>query len=328
MRVLVTGGAGYIGSVTTAMLLGAGHDVTVLDDLSTGHRDAVPDRARFVEADVRAAGDVLARERFDAVMHFAARSLVGDSVADPADYWHTNVGGTTALLDAVRAHGVGRFVFSSTAAVYGDPAAIPIRETSETRPTNPYGASKLAVDHMIGSYATAYGLAAVSLRYFNVAGAHAGLGERHARETHLIPLVLEVARGLREHIVIHGTDWDTPDGTCIRDYIHIADLARAHLLALDAAVPGRHEVCNLGNGTGFSVREVVDTARQVTGHPIPSREGPRRAGDPAVLVAAAEHAAEFLGWRPELPDLAGIIADAWAFHSAPGTPADTAPGER
>ncbi|UGQ15640.1 UDP-glucose 4-epimerase GalE [Yinghuangia sp. ASG 101] len=316
MRVMVTGGAGYIGSVTTAMLLAAGHEATVLDDLSTGHRDAVPDGARFVEADVRAAGDVLAREPFDAVLHFAARSVVADSVADPAAYWHANVGGTTALLDAVRAHRVPRFVFSSTAAVYGDPAEVPIAETSATQPTNPYGATKLAVDHMIGSHATAYGLAAVSLRYFNVAGAHGDFGERHARETHLVPLVLEVARGLREHIVVHGTDWDTPDGTCVRDYIHVADLARAHVLALDAATPGRHEVCNLGNGVGFSVRDVIETARRVTGREIPERQGPRRAGDPAVLVAAADRAAAFLGWRPEHRDLAGIIADAWAFHRA------------
>ncbi len=317
MRVLVTGGAGYIGSVTTAMLLAAGHEATVLDDLSTGHRDAVPDRADFVEADVCDAGDVLAREPFDAVLHFAARSLVGDSVADPAAYWHTNVGGSTALLDAIRAHGVPRIVFSSTAAVYGDPAEIPIGEDSETRPTNPYGASKLAVDHMIGSYAAAYGLAAVSLRYFNVAGAYAGLGERHARETHLIPLVLEAARGLREHIVVYGTDWDTPDGTCVRDYIHVADLARAHVRALVAAAPGPPELCTLGTGVGVSVREVIATARQVTGCEISERPGPRRAGDPAVLVASAEHAAAFLGWRPELPDLARIIADAWAFHRAP-----------
>lgn len=314
MRLLVTGGAGYIGSVTTAILLAAGHRVTVLDDLSTGHRDAVPDGADFVAADVRDAGRVLGAERYDGVLHFAARSLVGDSVADPADYWHTNVGGTLGLLDAVREHGVPRFVFSSTAAVYGEPAETPIPESAETRPTNPYGASKLAVDHVLTSYAHAYGLAAVSLRYFNVAGAHLGLGERHTRETHLIPLVLQVAQGRREHVSVFGTDWPTPDRTCIRDYLHIADLARAHLLALDAAVPGSHDICNLGNGVGFSVREVVESARRVTGHPLPTVDAPRRPGDPAVLVASADRARDFLGWKPDLPDLDRIVADAWAFQ--------------
>ncbi|MEU8137431.1 UDP-glucose 4-epimerase GalE [Streptodolium elevatio] len=313
MRLLVTGGAGYIGSVTTAVLLAAGHDVTVLDDLSTGHRDAVPPGAGFVEGDVADAGLVLAAERHDGVLHFAARSLVADSVADPAEYWHVNVGGTLALLDAVRKHDVPRFVFSSTAAVYGEPATTPIPETAETRPTNPYGASKLAVDHLLTSYANAYGLAAVSLRYFNVAGAYAGLGERHVRETHLIPIVLQVAEGVREHIQVNGTDWPTHDGTCVRDYLHIADLARAHVLALDAAAPGRHEICNLGNGVGFSVLEVVETARLVTGHPIPAVEAPRRPGDPAVLVASADRARNLLGWKPEHPDLARIIADAWAL---------------
>ncbi|WP_436788917.1 UDP-glucose 4-epimerase GalE [Yinghuangia sp. YIM S10712] len=311
MRLLVTGGAGYIGSVTTAVLQEAGHEVTVLDDLSTGHRDAVPPEADFVEADVTDAGRVLGARRFDGVLHFAARSLVGDSVADPAPYWRTNVAGTLALADAAREHGVPRFVFSSTAAVYGDPVTTPILEVAETRPTNPYGASKLAVDHLLTSYAHAYGLAAVSLRYFNVAGAHAGLGERHTRETHLIPLVLQVAQGRREHIAVYGTDWPTPDGTCVRDYIHVADLARAHLLALDAAMPGHHEICNLGNGVGFSVRDVIDTARRVTGHPIPATEAPRRAGDPAVLVASADRARTILGWKPDLPDLRRIIGDAW-----------------
>lgn len=317
MRLLVTGGAGYVGSVTTAVLLEAGHTVTVLDDLSTGHRDAVPAGAAFVRADVTHADQVLAAAQpYDGVLHFAARSLVGDSVTDPAQYWHANVGGTLALLDAVRAHRVPRLVFSSTAAVYGDPETLPIPESAPTRPTNPYGASKLAVDQMIASYARAYGLAAVSLRYFNVAGAHAGLGERHARETHLIPLVLQVAQGLREHIDVYGTDWPTPDGTCIRDYIHVADLARAHLLALDASVPGRHEICNLGNGIGFSVREVIETARRVTGHPIPAVDAPRRAGDPAVLVASADRARDVLGWKPEYPDLTRVITDAWHPHAA------------
>jgi UDP-glucose 4-epimerase len=323
MRLLVTGGAGYIGSATTAMLLDAGHEVTVLDDLSTGHRDAVPDGARFVEAGITEAGAVLGagteNGTYEGVLHFAAKSLVGESVEDPAPYWRNNVAGSLALLEAVREHGVPRFVFSSTAATYGDPVELPIRESAETRPTNPYGASKLAVDHMIGSYASAYGLAAVSLRYFNVAGAHAGLGERHAVETHLIPLVLQVARGKRPHVSVYGTDWPTPDGTCVRDYIHLTDLARAHLLALEAAVPGRHEVCNLGNGIGFSVREVVDACRRVTGHPIPVVDAPRRAGDPAVLVASAERARTVLGWKPEFPELDRIVADAWALpdRSAP-----------
>lgn len=313
MRLLVTGGAGYIGSVTTAVLLEAGHEVTVLDDLSTGHRDAVPPGAGFVEGDVADAGLVLAAERYDGVLHFAARSLVADSVADPAEYWRVNVGGTLALLDAVRAHRVPRFVFSSTAAVYGEPETTPIPETAVAQPTNPYGASKLAVDHMLTSYVHAYGLAAVSLRYFNVAGAYAGLGERHARETHLVPIVLQVAEGVREHILVNGIDWPTHDGTCVRDYLHIADLARAHVLALDAAAPGRHEICNLGNGVGFSVLEVIETARLVTGHPIPAVEAPRRPGDPAVLVASADRARDLLGWKPEHPDLARIIADAWAL---------------
>ncbi|MCF2531114.1 UDP-glucose 4-epimerase GalE [Yinghuangia soli] len=316
MRVLVTGGAGYIGSVTTAVLLEAGHAVTVLDDLSTGHRDAVPAAAEFVQADIRTAGNVMSRERYDAVVHLAARSLVADSVADPAAYWQANVVGSLALADAARQHSVPRFVFSSTAAVYGDPTTTPVRETAEARPTNPYGASKLAVDQLLDSYARAYGLAAVSLRYFNVAGAHAGLGERHARESHLIPLILDVAQGKRDHIVIHGTDWDTTDGTCVRDYIHVADLARAHLLALENAAAGKHEIYNLGNGTGFSVREVIDTARLVTGRSIPALEGPRRPGDPAALVASAERAQALLGWRPRHPELRTIVGDAWAFHTA------------
>ncbi|MEU8138891.1 UDP-glucose 4-epimerase GalE [Streptodolium elevatio] len=316
MRLLVTGGAGYVGSVTTAVLLEAGHEVTVLDDLSTGHRDAVPAGAGFVAGDVTEAGRVLAETAYDGVLHFAAKSLVGESVGDPASYWRANVGGSLALLDAVRSHGVSRFVFSSTAAVYGDPQAVPIVEDAVTRPTNPYGASKLAVDLMIETYARAYGFGGVSLRYFNVAGAYRGLGERHERETHLIPLVLEVAQGHREAVSVFGTDWPTDDGTCVRDYIHVEDLARAHLLALTAATPGEHLVCNLGNGIGFSVREVVDTARRVTGHPIPALEAPRRAGDPAVLVASSDRAHERLGWKPQHPDLTTVITDAWLFHGS------------
>lgn len=323
MRLLVTGGAGYIGSVTSALLLAEGHEVTVLDDLSTGHRDAVPAGAAFVEADITDAGKALAGGGFEGVLHFAAKSLVAESVGDPARYWHTNAAGSLALLDAMREHAVPRMVFSSTAAVYGAPESVPVAESAPARPTNPYGAAKLAVDHMIGSYARAYGLAAVSLRYFNVAGAHAGLGERHDCETHLIPLVLQVAQGRRETVSVYGNDWPTPDGTCVRDYIHVADLARAHQLALDAATPGEHLICNLGNGTGFSVREVVETARAVTGHTIPVADAPRRAGDPAILVASAQQAGDLLGWTPTRPDLAEIIADAWRFHSARLTPFPT-----
>ncbi|MDQ1495575.1 MAG: UDP-glucose 4-epimerase [Actinomycetota bacterium] len=313
MRLLVTGGAGYIGSVVSRLLLAEGHDVTVLDDLSTGHADAVADGAEFVEADIADAGDVLARESYDGVVHFAAKSLVGQSVVDPSLYWRTNVGGTRELLDAVTAHGVQRFVFSSTAAVYGEPEELPIRETAPARPTNPYGASKLAVDMMLGGEATAHGLAAVSLRYFNVGGASRGAGERHAMETHLIPIALDAAAGIRPALDIYGTDWPTPDGTCIRDYVHVEDLARAHLLALNAARPSEHLICNLGNGGGFSVREVVETIRAVTGLDVPVNETSRRPGDPARLVASHELAAEELGWTPTA-DLTRIVADAWDFH--------------
>ncbi|MEU7169333.1 UDP-glucose 4-epimerase GalE [Streptomyces morookaense] len=311
-KCLVTGGAGYVGSVVAAHLLAAGHAVTVLDDLSTGHREAVPDGASFVEGRIQDAARWLDGS-YDAVLHFAAFSQVGQSVADPEPYWRNNVGGTADLLAAMRDADVRRLVFSSTAATYGEPSAVPITEDAPTAPTNPYGATKLAVDHMIASECAAHGLAAVSLRYFNVAGAYGRYGERHAPETHLIPLVLQVALGQREEIAVYGDDYPTPDGTCIRDYIHVADLAEAHLLALDAAREGEHLVCNLGNGNGFSVHEVVETARKVTGHPIPQRTAPRRAGDPAVLVASADRAAERLGWRPRRTDLAGIVEDAWEF---------------
>ncbi|MDL5156451.1 UDP-glucose 4-epimerase GalE [Actinomycetospora termitidis] len=315
MKLLVTGGAGYVGSVCTAHLLDAGHDVTVLDDLSTGHRDAVPSGAAFVQGDVAVAASGVLAEGYDGVLHFAARSLVGESVVDPAKYWHGNVVTSIALLDAVRAHRVPRLVFSSTAATYGEPETSPITEDSPTRPTNPYGATKLAIDHAITSYAAASGreLGAVSLRYFNVAGAHGAFGERHTTETHLIPLVLQVAAGTREQVAIYGDDWPTADGTCVRDYIHVDDLADAHLRALDVAPTGEHLICNLGNGTGFSVREVIEACRRVTGHPIPAAVAPRRAGDPAVLVASAARAHERLGWTPTRGDLDGIVADAWAF---------------
>jgi UDP-glucose 4-epimerase len=313
MRLLVTGGAGYVGSVCAAHLVDAGHDVTVLDDLSTGHRDAVPDGARLVEGDLAEAADTVLAEGFDGVLHFAARSLVGESVQKPELYWHGNVVTSLRLLDAMRRHATPRLVFSSTAATYGEPEQVPIREDAPTRPTNPYGASKLAIDHAISSYAAAHGLAAVSLRYFNVAGAHGRYGERHATETHLIPLVLQVAAGQRESVSVFGDDWPTPDGTCVRDYIHVDDLADAHLLALQHARPGHHAIYNLGCGTGFSVREVVAACRAVTGHPIPAVDAPRRAGDPAVLVASSDAAKAELGWRPSRTDLATIVGDAWRF---------------
>jgi UDP-glucose 4-epimerase len=311
-KYLVTGGAGYVGSVVAAHLLQAGHRVTVLDDLSTGHRAGVPEGAEFIEGRIQDAGKWL-DPSYDGVLHFAAFSQVGESVVNPEKYWVNNVGGTTELLAAMREAGVRTFVFSSTAATYGEPQQVPITEDAPTAPTNPYGATKLAVDHMISGECAAHGLAAVSLRYFNVAGAYGAYGERHDPESHLIPLVLQVAQGRREAISVYGDDYPTPDGTCVRDYIHVADLAEAHLLALGAAAEGEHLICNLGNGNGFSVREVIETVRQVTGHPIPEVIAPRRGGDPAVLVASAEQAKERLGWRPSRADLAGIVADAWQF---------------
>ncbi|MGP3922334.1 UDP-glucose 4-epimerase GalE [Streptomyces sp. 8N616] len=323
-KYLVTGGAGYVGSVVAAHLLEAGHAVTVLDDLSTGHREGAPGGADFIEGRIQDAAKWLDRS-YDGVLHFAAFSQVGESVVNPEKYWRNNVGGTTELLAAMRDAGVRTLVFSSTAATYGEPSEVPITEDAATAPTNPYGASKLAVDHMISGECAAHGLAAVSLRYFNVAGAYQGTGgvaygERHDPESHLIPLVLQVAQGRREAISVFGDDYPTPDGTCIRDYIHVADLAQAHLLALDAAQSGEHLICNLGNGNGFSVREVIETVRQVTGHPVPEVAAPRRGGDPAVLVASAEQARTRLGWRPSRADLAGIVADAWDFAQRLASP--------
>ncbi|MFE7775663.1 UDP-glucose 4-epimerase GalE [Streptomyces sp. NPDC057445] len=311
-KYLVTGGAGYVGSVVAAHLLEAGHEVTVLDDLSTGFREGVPTGAEFIEGRIQDAARWLGPS-YDGVLHFAAFSQVGESVVDPEKYWLNNVGGTAALLAAMRDAGVRRLVFSSTAATYGEPVSTPVTETDPTAPTSPYGASKLAVDHMIGGECTAHGLAAASLRYFNVAGAHGSCGERHDPESHLIPLVLQVALGAREAISVFGDDYPTPDGTCVRDYIHVADLAEAHLLAIDKVTPGEHLICNLGNGNGFSVREVIETVRKVTGHPVPEVAAGRRAGDPAVLVASAATAHQRLGWSPSRADLAGIVADAWAF---------------
>jgi UDP-glucose 4-epimerase len=314
VKLLVTGGAGYVGSVCAKVLLEQGHHVVIVDDLSTGNADAIPAGAEFVDGDmVRVAGDLLPGGSFDGVLHFAAKSLVGESVEVPEKYWYGNVVATLDLLEVMRAAGTPRLVFSSTAATYGEPESTPITEETPTRPTNPYGATKLAIDHAITSYAAAHGLAATSLRYFNVAGAYAGLGERHACETHLIPLVLQVAAGRRAEILVFGNDWPTPDGTCIRDYIHIRDLADAHLLALQHCRPGRHRIYNLGNGTGFSVREVIDSCRRVTGLDIPSRDVQRRAGDPAVLIASSERAVDELGWCPQHTGIDEIVSDAWDF---------------
>ena len=316
MKLLVTGGAGYIGSVVAAQLVEAGHEVVVLDDLSTGHADAVPAGARFVHGSITEAAQVLDGAGFDAVLHFAAKSLVGESVEKPGLYWSNNLGGTLALLEAMRGAGVRRIVFSSTAATYGEPERTPILETDPTRPTNPYGASKLAVDTALTTFAGLHGLGAISLRYFNVAGAYTAADgrvyrERHAVETHLIPNVLAVALGRRATVSVFGTDYPTPDGTCVRDYIHVADLARAHLLALDACAEGRHAIYNLGNGTGFSVREVITACREVTGHEIPADVSDRRPGDPAVLVASSDRIQRELGWKPEYTDLRTIVTHAW-----------------
>ncbi|HXR71393.1 UDP-glucose 4-epimerase GalE [Actinocrinis sp.] len=315
-RVLVTGGAGYIGSVVAARLLESGYRVTVLDDLSTGHRVGVPQGAEFVEGRIHDTAAKVLDPSFAAVLHFAAFSQVGESVAKPEKYWANNVVGTHLLLDAMREAGVRKLVFSSTAAVYGEPETVPILETARTAPTSPYGATKLAVDHMISAEAIAHGLAAVSLRYFNVAGSYNGFGERHDPESHLIPLVLKAALGERPAITLFGTDYPTPDGTCIRDYIHVADLADAHLRALHRAHEGEHLICNLGNGRGFTVREVIDAARRVTGRDIPQAEAERRAGDPATLVAGAQRAETELGWRPQHVDLDTMVADAWSFAQA------------
>lgn len=313
MKLLVTGGAGYIGSVVSRALIEHGHQVTVLDDLSTGHADALPAEVQLVVSDITDVGAVFAHGGYEGVLHFAAKSLVGESMTKPSLYWRNNVVGTRALLDAMTEHGVPRLVFSSTAAVYGEPDEVPILETAPARPTNTYGATKLAVDLMIRDEAGATGLAAVSLRYFNVAGAAGGAGERHRVETHLIPIALDAVLGVRPALDVFGTDWPTADGTCIRDYVHVQDLAEAHLLALEAAVAGSHLICNLGSGGGFSVREVLAAIEKVTGQAVPAREVARRAGDPARLVASNARARERLGWSPTR-DLETIVADAWEFR--------------
>jgi UDP-glucose 4-epimerase len=317
MKALVTGGAGYVGSVVAAQLLDAGHEVVVLDDLSRGHAKAIPPGAGHVAVSLNdgdALGEPLAAG-FDAVLHFAALSLVAESVEHPERYWSNNVGGTRNLLDAMREHGVQRLVFSSTAATYGEPETIPITEDQSPAPVNAYGASKLAVDLMIRDECRAHGLAAASLRYFNVAGASRRLGEDHEPETHLIPLVLQAASGVRDHITVFGTDYPTRDGTAVRDYIHIEDLGQAHLLALERLESGTHHVVNLGTGDGYTVREVIEAARNVTGQEIPMRDEDRRPGDPPRLIAANARARELLGWEPRR-SLEEMIADAWAWHQA------------
>jgi UDP-glucose 4-epimerase len=318
MELLVTGGAGYIGSVVAAQLRDAGHHVTVLDNLERGHREAVPDGCELIVADLLdldATRQAVARG-FEGVLHFAALALVSESVSNPERYHRGNFVGTLNLLDAMRAAEVKRLVFSSTCATYGEPETVPISEDEPTSPVNAYGNSKLAVDRMIADECTAHGLGAISLRYFNVAGASGPLGEDHEPETHLIPLVLQAAAGVRDHVKIFGTDYATPDGTAIRDYIHVEDLAEAHILAIGATEPGRHEILNLGNGTGFSVRQVIEAARTVTGREIEAREEPRRAGDPPQLVAASEKVRRVLGWEPRKAEIETMIADAWAWHQA------------
>ncbi len=323
MKLLVTGGAGYIGSTVATLLLEAGHRVVVLDDLSTGHRDAIPAGAEFVHGRVHdlAAAVLTPAAGFDGVLHFAAFIAAGESVSSPEKYWENNVLGSIRLLEAIRLAQVPRLVFSSTANIYGSPAQQPIAETEQSAPPNPYATSKLAVEYAITGYADAHGLAAVSLRYFNAAGAlvrpGASRGERHDPETHLIPNALMVAAGRRDKLSLFGDDYPTPDGTCVRDYIHIADLASAHLLALNAIQPGEHRRYNLGNGTGFSNKEVIDAVRTVTGHPIPVEMAPRRPGDPAVLVASSTKARTELGWTPQHPSLTEIITDAHNFGLAP-----------
>ena len=321
MRLLVLGGAGYIGSHTALELIKKGHEVVVVDNLVTGYVKAVPEKATFYQGDIRDfdfLDDLFKKEKIDAVIHFAAFSLVGESVTNPLKYYDNNLYGTKVLLDAMIKNDIKKIVFSSTAATYGELENIPILETDRTCPTNPYGETKLAMEKMFHWASKAHGLSYVSLRYFNACGADATgqIGEAHNPESHLIPLVLQVPNGKRESVSIYGTDYDTPDGTCIRDYIHVTDLAEAHILAVEyLAKGGESNIFNLGNGVGYSVREVIETARRVTGHSIPATEVPRRAGDPARLVASGEKAKNILGWEPKIKQLDEIIASAWKWHS-------------
>jgi UDP-glucose 4-epimerase len=319
MRVLVTGGAGYIGSVVTEQLLGDGNQVVVYDNLSKGHREAVVEGAELVTADLVDAeklNQTLRDGRIEAVIHMAASSLVGESVEKPSKYYQNNVVAGLVLLEAMLACDVKRLVFSSTAAVYGEPETQPIQESAPSNPTNPYGETKLAFEHALKWYDGAYGLRYASLRYFNAAGATEKCGEDHDPETHIIPITLQAASGKRSHVEIYGDDYPTPDGTCIRDYIHVIDLARAHIQALGALSEGSR-IYNLGcGGAGYSVREVIDTAARVTGKEIPTRFGPRRAGDPATLVASSDKIKGELGWRPQFQDLGLIIESAWRWMQA------------
>lgn len=320
MTILVLGGAGYIGSHTVYALIEKGVDVVVIDNLETGHIEAVHEKARFYKGDIRDRAfvdSVLDKEKIDAVIHFAANSLVGESMVNPLKYYDNNVNGTKVLLQSMVAHGLDKIVFSSTAATYGEPEKVPILETDRTEPTNTYGETKLAMEKMFKWTDRAHGLKYVSLRYFNACGAHISgkIGEAHSPETHLIPLILQVPLGQREYISIFGDDYDTSDGTCIRDYIHVTDLAQAHMLAVDYLMKGNESnIFNLGNGVGFTVKEVIDTARKVTGHEIPARIAERRAGDPARLIASSDKARQVLLWKPEHADLEEIISTAWNWH--------------
>lgn len=320
MAILVLGGAGYIGSHTVYELIDAGRDVVIADNLETGHIEAVHPKAKFYQGDIRNrefVDSVFESEQIDGVIHFAANSLVGESMTNPLKYYDNNLCGTKVLLESMVAHGIDKVVFSSTAATYGEPERVPILETDKTEPTNCYGETKLSMEKMFKWVGKAHGLRFVSLRYFNACGAHVSgkIGEAHNPESHLIPLILQVPNGQRDFISIFGDDYDTKDGTCIRDYIHVTDLAQAHILAMDYLMHGgESNIFNLGNGVGFTVKEVIDTARKVTGHPIPAKITPRRAGDPAQLIASSEKAKTVLGWHPEHADLEEIIATAWNWH--------------
>lgn len=319
MNVMVTGGAGYVGSVATEALLARGHKVVVLDDLRTGHREAVPQGAAFVQAgiaDEQAVGEALEDHGVEAIVHFAALSLVGESMQKPLDYFENNVTGSMRLWRAALRHGVQRVVVSSTAALYGTPEAVPIPETARLAPESVYGETKLQMERVLGWLAQTQGLGSVALRYFNAAGASASRGEDHRPESHLVPIVLQVALGQREQVSVFGDDYPTPDGSAVRDYVHVEDLAQAHVLALEAMRPGEARAFNLGSERGFSVREVIELAREVTGHDIPAVASPRRAGDPPVLVADAGLAKRELGWQPRHPELRAVIESAWRWHRA------------
>ena len=320
MKILVLGGAGYIGSHTVSELVDAGEDVVIADSLETGHIEAVNPKAKFYQGDIRDKkfiDSVFDNEKIDAVIHFAGISLVGESMTNPLKYYDNNLYGTKVLLQSMVEHDVKKIVFSSTAATYGEPESIPILESDRTEPTNPYGETKLSMEKMMKWTDVAHGVHYVALRYFNACGAHVSgeIGEAHNPETHLIPLILQVPNGQRESISIFGDDYDTKDGTCVRDYIHVTDLAQAHILAVKYLMDGgKSDVFNLGNGVGFTVKEVIETARKVTGHPIPAVVSPRRGGDPAKLIASSEKAKSILGWKPEHADLEEIIATAWKWH--------------